>query len=137
MKRGETFLPDDFLLTQATLAWTAEKFPAVDVPETLDVFRDKALARGWIYRDWQAAWRNYCRNGAQYGGLVYRQGRAADPRWAPALAEAAPYGFREPLPHETPAGYTSAFRAWKDAQKRAPAALDVRGVIRTIDRGAR
>ncbi len=123
MKRGETFLPECFLLTDATLAWMAARYPTVDIAETREVFCDKAAAKGWSYRDWQAAFRNYVRNGRKFGGLVYKAGRDQDPRWMPVLAEARQYGFREPTTAESPAGYKTALDAWKTAQKRAPAAL--------------
>lgn len=122
MKQGETFLPQDFALTATTLKWLDEKFPSVDIDETMEIFVDKAAARGWSYRDWQAAFRNYVRNGGTYGGVVYRKGKAADPRWEPILGEARPYGFRSPLDHETPASYRTAFEQWKTGQRRAPVA---------------
>ncbi len=123
MKRGETFLPDDFRLTEKTLEWLAAKSPTLNIDETLEIFRDKAAAKGWSYRDWQAAFRNYVRNGRKFGGLVYKAGRDQDPRWMPVLAEARQYGFREPTTAESPAGYKTALDVWKTAQKRAPAAL--------------
>ena len=122
MKFGETFIAADFQLTPASLEWTGQKFPMVDVDETLELFRDKAAAKAWSYRDWQAAWRNYLRNGQKFGGIVYRAGRVADPRWEPILGEARPYGFRAPLEHETPASYRTQFEQWKTGQRRAPVA---------------
>lgn len=129
MKRGETFLSDDFRLTEKTLEWLEAKSPTLNIDETLEIFRDKAAAKGWVYRDWQAAFRNYVRNGNLYGGLVFRAGRADDPRWKPVLAEAASYGFREPLQHETPASYRTAFQDWKTAQKRAPCVIPLSRVL--------
>jgi hypothetical protein len=75
MKPGEKFLPEDFRLTESTLAWVAEKHPTLDVPDTLERFCDNAAAKSWAYRDWQAAFRNYVRNGKLYGGVTYKQGR--------------------------------------------------------------
>lgn len=117
MKRGETFLPIDFCLTAATLAWLAQKCPTVDVDETIELFKDNAAAKAWAYRDWQAAFRNYVRNGAKYGGVIYKNGREHDPRWQPILHEARKYGFREPGENEPPNGYRTAFEMWRATPK--------------------
>ncbi len=129
MKPGETFIAMDFALTPASVEWTEQKYPTVDVGETLEIFRDKAAALGWSYRDWQAAWRNYIRNGQRFGGVAYRQGRAADPRWTPILEMARPYGFRAPLEHETPASYRTAFEQWKNG---ARPAVNVAAVLKRV-----
>lgn len=113
MKRGETFLPEGFCLTDATMQWLAGKFPTVDVEETIERFTDNAAAKAWAYRDWQAAFRNYIRNGQKYGGVSYKQGVQQDPLWKPVLAEAARFGFRKPDPMETPRSYRTALDAWK------------------------
>jgi hypothetical protein len=116
-----TGCPEPFLLTEKTLARLAKDYPKVDVEQTLDRFVRKADAIGWMYRNWQSAFLNYCDNGEKYGGVVYKQGRAQDPRWIPILSEAAPYGFREPHPHETPDTYRTQFNWWKDEQKKSRA----------------
>ena len=131
MKRGETFLPDDFRLTGKTLAWLAEKNPTVDVEETLERFIDKAAAKGWRYRDWQAAFRNYVRNGKQYGGVTYKGGMEHDPRWIAVLAEARKFGFRDPQKLETPAVYKTAFEMWKREPKPSNV-LPLRGVLKRV-----
>jgi hypothetical protein len=84
----------------------------VDVEETYAVFVDKALAKGWRYRDWQAAFRNYIRGAARYGGVVYKNDREHDPRWS-IIHQARKEGFREPAPHETPQSYKSALEFWR------------------------
>jgi hypothetical protein len=120
MKPGMKFLPEGFRLTEATRAWVEAKCPTVDIDETFEVFVDKAAAKAWAYRDWQAAFRNYVRNGQKYGGLVFRNGRFADPRWSPVIVEAQAIGFREPMPHETPDSYRTAMRQWRPAQNVIP-----------------
>jgi hypothetical protein len=78
-----------------------------------------------MFRDWQAAFRNYVRMGPKFGGVVYREGRESDPRWQIVLAEARRYGFRPPQEHESPKGYDTALGDWKQAQKRAPVVLQL------------
>jgi hypothetical protein len=113
-------IPENFKLTDSTLEFCAAEFPNVNIDATLKIFSDKADAGGWLYTNWQAAFRNYLRNSEKYGGAVYKNGRAQDPRWKQILAEVAPYGFRAPLPHETPSSYRTDFELWKGKQKRAP-----------------
>jgi hypothetical protein len=130
MKQGETYLPIDFALTEKTLTWLAEKFSTIDLVETMERFTDNAAAKGWVYRDWQAAFRNYVRNGQKYGGVVYQQGRVQDPLWQPVLAETQRYGFRAPDKNETPAGYRTNFENWKRDQKRRPTVIPLAGVVK-------
>lgn len=113
-------IPENFKLTDATLDFCAAEFPKVDIAPTLKIFRDKAEANGWLYSNWQAAFRNYLRNSEKFGGAAYKQGIAEDPRWKPVLSEVAPYGFREPERQETPDSYRTAFNIWKRNQQRAP-----------------
>ena len=112
MRRGETFLPDPFVLNAGTLSWIAAKHPSVDVEETYAVFVDKALAKGWRYRDWNAAFRNYIRSGKMYGGVIYRNDREHDPRWS-VIHTARKDGFRDPEPHETPQSYATAYAQFR------------------------
>lgn len=115
MKPGEKFIPEGFELTDSTLAWLAEKHPTIDVDDTLERFTDNAAAKSWAYRDWQAAFRNYVRNGKLYGGVTYKQGRNDDPLWAPVLQDARQFGFRDPMPHETPSSYRTQLMLWRQA----------------------
>lgn len=112
-------IPENFALTESTSNFMQNEFPTVDVEKTLALFRDKAEAGGWLYASWQAAFRNYVRNGQKYGGIAYKNGRAQDPRWQPILAIAKPYGFREPEDNETPSSYRTAFEQWKSFEKRS------------------
>lgn len=114
-----TGIPDDFRLTESTEDFLNAEFPTVNAQKTLEIFRDKAEAGGWLYSNWQSAFKNYVRNGQKFGGIVYNAGREQDPRWQPVLAEAMPYGFRAPLDHETPNGYRVAFESWKTKEKRS------------------
>jgi hypothetical protein len=91
----------------------AKEFANVDHESTLRLYRDKALAGGWLYSNWTSAYRNYLRGANKYGGVVYRGRREFDPRWKDVLAEARKAGFREPEENETPGSYKSAFDFWK------------------------
>lgn len=115
-----TGCPENFSLTDKTLARLAKDYSTIDVNKTLDKFVRNAEAKGWMYRNWQSAFLNYCDNGEKYGGVIYKQGLSDDPRWKPILAEVAPYGFRAPYPTETPSVYRTDFELWKGKQKRAP-----------------
>lgn len=113
-----TAIPEDFQLTEKTIARVEQSDFSVDIPKTLNRFILKAESHGWIYKNWQSAFLNYVANGKDYGGVEYKIGRAADPRWLPILAEAKPYGFRDPLAHETPGSYRTEFEQWKRIEKR-------------------
>lgn len=52
--------PDDLQLTPARAAYAIERGHD---PEALwALFHDKALANSYVYADWDAAWRNWCRS---------------------------------------------------------------------------
>jgi hypothetical protein len=115
-------IPEGFALTGKTEAWVIEKYPTVNIEGTLERFIESALAHGRMYADWQAAFRSWVRKAIEnkWDGVEFKKGREQDPRWIPVLSEAKPYGFRDPLPHETPDSYRSYFNTWKGQQKRAP-----------------
>lgn len=115
-------IPEGFALTEKTIKFVSERFPTVNIEATLERFTDSALQHGRMYADWQAAFRGWVRRAVEnkWDGVEFKKGRAQDPRWIPILSEAAPYGFREPLSHETPDTYRTQFNWWKDEQKKAP-----------------
>lgn len=112
-------IPEDFVLTEKTVAWVQEKYPTVNIDGTLERFVDSSHAHGRMYADWQAAFKNWVRKAIEnkWDGVEYKQGRAQDPRWMPILNEVRPYGFRMPLPHETPGSYRTEFENWKRKQE--------------------
>lgn len=115
-----TGCPEDFQLTEKTIARIGRDHPTVDIEKTLDKFVLNAEAKGWMYRNWQSAFVNYVGNGNMYGGIFYKQGNAQDPKWIPLLAEARSYGFREPTALEpTPGTYRTALESFKRSAKRA------------------
>lgn len=95
-----------------------EERPAINVEETRLWFEEKARAGDWRYKCWQAAFRNYIRNSARYGGVVYKQ--SFDPRWADLLADAAKEGFRKPWLMESYPAYETAFRCWRSWPRYRP-----------------
>ena len=129
-----TGCPEDFQLTEKTFARVERDYPTIDIQKTLNKFVLNAEAKGWMYRNWQLAFVNYCDNGAQYGGVFYKSGRAADPLWIPILTEAKPYGFRDPYPHDTPSSYRTDFNLWKSREKKStpPGTIDFAGALKKL-----
>lgn len=112
---------DDEEYSPAVLVWAEAKYPTVDVPGTFEVFSDYCRTHGSMYADWNAALRTWIRNGVDrgFGAIIFKQGRAADPKWMPVLAEAKQYGFREPHSSETVGAYRTEFEMWKSREKRS------------------
>lgn len=74
-------LPADFQpeLTEAARA-TVAKWPPGMLERELDQFKDRAVAKGETYKDWQAAFRTWIRNADKYRGQgngSYRNGTGA------------------------------------------------------------
>lgn len=108
------------------------KFPRVELDRTFEVFADKALANGWYYADWLAAFRNYIRNGAQYGGVKYKTAHA-DPAFDSLIERAKDLGFRMPHAVESVGSYRTALDAF-DKQSAASAVqqFDFGGSIKRV-----
>lgn len=133
-KKGETYISDDFQLTSATLAWVQRKYPMVNLEETLDRFRRKAEAEGWMYRNWQRAFEGIVEKAMDNGWrsiVTLRGGIEYDPRWQSILHEARKFGFRDPEKQETPVSYKSQFDLWKSAPK-PKNVLDLRGILKRV-----
>lgn len=114
--KGESFIPDPFELTPATLAWLAKKYPQVDADETLEKFVLDAKAKGWMYANWQAGFQGIVRKGMDNGWrsiVTLKGGREFDPKWQPILQEAKKFGFREPHETEAHGPYRTAFEMWR------------------------
>jgi hypothetical protein len=119
-----------FALSDTLRRELSEKFPRVDLDRTFEVFRDKALAHGWLYSSWPAAFRNYIRNGKQYGGVEYKAG-FADPKFDALLDKARAIGFRMPLPIESTGTYREALEAFDKKQVRQ-ASLNLGNTIKRV-----
>lgn len=123
-----------FALTDDNRRELSDQFPRVDIDQTFELFTDNALAKGWLYADWLAAFRNYIRNGAKYGGVAYVS-RFQDPAWESLLKRAKDLGFREPMTHESP----STYRQFLDAYDHESAArgfrqLNLGDAIKRVDK---
>lgn len=62
-KRAQT-IPDDFQLNENSLEYS--KTRGLNGAE-LDSFKNWHLAKGTVYKDWQAAWRTWCDKAVEFG----------------------------------------------------------------------
>lgn len=110
---------DDEMYSLTVFDWAATKYPTVDVEATFEVFADHCKTHGSMYADFDAGLRTWIRNGVDrdYGGIVFKRGKEADPKWVSLLADARQYGFREPYKSEPPGAYRTDFEMWKSKQK--------------------
>ncbi len=82
-KREMTPLPDDFGLTPEMREYAVKLgIPAtgrLGVDETFEAFKDAAIAKGYVYKDWVRAWYSWARNNAPGGRFApdYAKARAA------------------------------------------------------------
>jgi len=112
-----SFDESGFVLDADLRAWLADKFPTVDPDGTYELFVDKALAKGWLYVSWPAAFRNYIRKGREHpdwGGIAYQSGMT-DPAFAQLVIEAKAVGFRLPHKHESAGAYRTALKEYDRA----------------------
>lgn len=114
---------EDETFSDSVFAWATAKYPIVDVPGTFEIFADHCRTHGSMYADFDAGFRTWIRNAVDkgYGGVVYKQGRAADPKWAPVLAEAKILGFRDPHATEPVGAYRTDLEMWKSREKKSTA----------------
>ena len=59
-KPVKTSIPDNFEISPAVRKW-AEAYGFGRLEEHLESFKDNALAKGWLYTDWDAHFRNFIR----------------------------------------------------------------------------
>lgn len=119
-----------FVLTDDSRRELADKFPRVDLDRTYEIFRDKALANGWLYSNWLAAFRNYLRNGEKFGGVEYRSG-LHDPAFGPLIDRAKALGFRMPSRIDSAGTYRQALDEFDKKQARQ-STLDLGNVLKRI-----
>lgn len=121
-----------FCLDDKLRAWLAEKFPTVDAEATFELFTDKALAKGWIYANWPAAFRNYVRRGKEFGGVAYRDG-LSDPAFAGLIEQAKAIGFRMPHRHESAGVYRTELQK-ADKQQARQAGLRFGQILKRVEK---
>lgn len=63
-EKPDVALPDDFALTPEMAAYATKT--GFDPAWLFEKFTNKALAKGWTYRDWPAAFRNFAQTERQY-----------------------------------------------------------------------
>lgn len=117
-------IPDDFGYTKhpELRKWIEAEYPKLDPEKTMARFIDYADDSGRMATKWTACFKRVIRTGVEkkYDGIVvYRDGRNADPNWTPILSEVEPYGFREPMAHESVGTYRTQFEKWKKEQERS------------------
>lgn len=121
-----------FELDDKLRSWLGERFPTIDPEETVELFTDKALAKGWMYADWPAAFRNYVRRDVKngWGGVAYKAG-VSDPRFDALIKRARAVGFREPHKHESVGVYRTELERFDKAQAaKATRQLSLGGVVK-------
>jgi uncharacterized protein YdaU (DUF1376 family) len=64
--RGTT-LPSDFALTEERQGYALQRGIA-DPADAFGAFSDHHTARGSVFKDWDAAWRTWCRNARRFSG---------------------------------------------------------------------
>lgn len=119
-----------FVLSDEIRRELAEKFPRVDLDKTYEIFKDKALANGWLYSSWIAAFRNYIRNGKQYGGVEYRAA-LVNPAFDQLIQRARAIGFRMPTSVESAGAYRTALDAY-DKRTAKQSALELGAIIKRV-----
>lgn len=60
-----TTIPDGFP-GDADIRWCLEEFPKLSAWQEAERFRDRSLQHGTEWKDWTAAWRNWCRNAVRF-----------------------------------------------------------------------
>jgi len=61
-----TSIPDPYSLPIEIAEVLQEKYPSLDLPEQRDAFVDFHTAKGSVFKDWNAAFRNWCRNAVKF-----------------------------------------------------------------------
>jgi len=59
-----TAFPEDFTLTEKRREWASQG--GIDAGYEFAKFRDHHRARGSVFKDWDAAWRTWCRNALEF-----------------------------------------------------------------------
>ena len=108
-----------FELDDSLTNWLIREYPTIDAAKTYELFYDKALARGWVYANWKAAFRNYMRRSNEFGGVVFAQ----DPAFAPLIKLAKDIQFRMPHDHESVGVYRTALKEFDKTSVKKQASM--------------
>ena len=83
-KKPLTGIPPDFSLTDAMRKWFTVTCPRLDIEKELDRFRDRCIAKGTEYADWEAGWRTQMKNAEDWlKEPAYTSEPAATPAYKP------------------------------------------------------
>lgn len=120
-------------LDDSMIAYMAERFPDMDPVGTFELFKDNCLANDRIYSSWPAAFRNYLRKPADWGGFAYKIGMAGDPTWRQLIIEARAVGFRQPhTPIESASAYRQALRSYEPPSDLLGGRIPVSDILKKI-----
>lgn len=65
-KRAPTPIPADFSVTEQMATWARSQAQGVDIASETEHFKDWHMAKGSVFKDWQAAWRTWMRRSIDY-----------------------------------------------------------------------
>lgn len=120
--------PDDSML-----AYVNDKYPNIDPAGTFELFRDNCLANDRVYASWPAAFRNWLRKPADWGGHAFKAGMENDPSWRQLIIEARALGFREPrVPIESPSMYRQALKEFVPETDLLGGRVNVSNILKKI-----
>ena len=124
-----------YQLNDSMIEYMAERYPDMEPVGTFELFRDNCLANDRVYASWPAAFRNYLRKPADWGGFAYKAGMANDPSWRQLIIEARALGFREPrLPMESPSMYRQALRSHVPDTDLLGGKIDASKILKTVNK---
>lgn len=74
-------LPDDFEITEGMRKWFAEHCPSVEIEAETRQFKDRCIANGTEYKNWEAGWRTQMANAEKWSHKGQKpKGNGYDPR---------------------------------------------------------
>lgn len=109
------------------------RYPNLHAEQTFELFRDNCLANDRVYASWDAAFRNYLRKPADWGGFAYKAGMEGDPSWRQLLIEAGALGFRKPrTPVESASQYRQAMREFTPPTDMLGGTINVSTILKKV-----
>ena len=122
-------------LSDRMRAYVDEQYPNIDADATFELFRDNCLAHDRIYASWDAAFRNWLRKPADWGGFAFKKGMENDPSWRQLIIEARALGFRMPrTPMESPSMYRQALKNFTPDVDMLGGRINVTDILKRIPR---
>jgi len=78
-KDRSTTTPEEMPITDVMRRWAASRVPSIDIETQTENFLDHNRSKGSRYVDWNAAWRKWMRNAADYQARDQRNAPKATP----------------------------------------------------------